>query len=148
MRIKDGVAMFMFDERELLEEVYKKSSYQAKNLTNEAGDFIGDGFILSPDEMELFRSFLNNVDGRIGGYFVKNGESCFLCYCMNCCDDLRDIANKIDGCLKLMIVEGVLSEWYASCSHPDWAALFSQKFLAQEAILKRFLFQLSKKVRE
>lgn len=145
MRIKDGVVTFLFDEQELLEEVYKKSSYQAKNLTNEAGDFIGDSFILSPDEMELFCSFLNNIDGKIGSYFIKNGESYFLCYCMDCHESLHDIAHKVDSCLKLMLVEGVLAEWYSSCGHSDWTALFGQKFLAQEVVLKKFLFQLNKK---
>lgn len=148
--------VFTYTRETLFNNASLRSNYKARNLTDGAGNYIGDAYALSDDERDAFAVCVDNVVADVYDTVLKmtsGVDDAFRADADNICFKIRDnrgynenVLKNVDTSVVNALVDGILKEWYDLCANASFQAEYQAKYNLSLNLLRNRLFQLKKKV--
>lgn len=152
---RTGTIEFSYTRTQLFHNASLRSTYKARNLTDQQGRFIGEPYALSDDERDAFDVCVGNAVSGVYDTVQKltaGGTDAFTADANRVAFSIRDNRGYSESILKSLdidvqnaLITGILREWYDLCAKPDFFAEQAAKYQVAITQLHDRLFQLKKK---
>lgn len=154
----EGVIVFTYPKGTLFNNASLRSTYKARSLVDQQGNYTGEAYALSDDERDAFEVCVDNVvpdvydvlmkmTSGVNGAFGLDGVEVILKIQDNKAYN-ENVLKNVDISIQNALVYGVLREWYDLCAKPDFYAEYALKYQMMINSLRDRLFQLKKKLLE
>lgn len=148
---------FSFDQEKLFNNTSLQTTYMTKQMVDKSGRNIGEEFAMSEDERdafgisldatlsELFEIFLKQTAGVTKAYNIDSEAKTVNISILDHAAYNDNVLDLVDMAIKECIVAGCIKGWFETCTNLDLFKLANDKYIMQQEVLKRRLFQLKKK---
>lgn len=148
--------VFSYTRAQLFNNASLRSTYKARCLIDQQGQYIGEPYALSDDERDAFDVCVENVVSDVYDTVLKmtvGVTDAFVADTNEIAFKIQDnraynenVLKNVDISVKNALVNGILREWYDLCAKPDFYAEYAVKYQMTINLLRDRLFQLKKKV--
>lgn len=148
---------FSFEQEKLFAMTSLQTTYMTKQMIDKSGRNIGEEFAMSEDERdafnisleatmsEMFEIFLKQTAGVTQAYKIDNEAKTVNISILDYAAYNDNVLDLVDMAIKECILAGCIKGWFETCSNLELFKLANEKYIMQQEVLKRRLFQLKKK---
>lgn len=151
----DEKIRFYYTKEQLFNNVSLRSTYKARSLMDQEGNYVGEPYALSDDEKDAFEVCVGNIvsdlydtvlklTSGVPDAFVATADEVVFIIRDNHCYNINVLQN-VDISIKNALICGILREWYDVCAKPDYYEEYAVKYRNAVNLLRDRIFQLKKK---
>ena len=151
-----GTIAFSYTRGQLFNNASLRSTYKARGLVDQQGNYIGESYALSDDERDAFDVCVGNVVSDVYDTILKMTSGISDAFAADS-DQVsfkimdnqgynENTLKNVDVSIQNTLIYGILRDWYDLCAKPDFYVEYTEKYQLALNLLRDRLFQLKKKV--